>query len=147
MVWGPKMKLQKQMINNKIIFDNHTKRFMTKIKMIKLAKSFWKQELRDDEKKEYEKSLKEECGDLNKDFNKEYLKMKIDYLFSQFNEHMSDWETSKLITPFYVWDGSDRETWELVEMPQQIFGIWIEDDGEDRIKRIKEMIKWHEKAK
>ena len=136
------------MINGKIIFDNHTKKFMNKKQMIKFAEDFWEQGMRNDERKEIEESLREECKEWNRDFNKEYLKMKIDYLFQQFCETLwDDWKTYKRITPFDVWDGSDEETWELAEIPQQIMGIFIEDDGEDRIKRLKEMISWHKKEK
>ena len=141
------MQLQKQMINGKIIFDNHTKKFMDKKQMIKFAEDFWEQGMRDDERKEIEEPLRQECKEWNMDFDKEYLKMKIDYLFQQFCEFMWDYENSKAVTPFGVWDGSDEETWELAEIPQQIMGIWIDDDGEDKIKRLKEMIQWHKKVK
>jgi len=141
------MQLQKEMLNGKIIFDRLTKKFMTKKQMIKFAEDFWEQGLREDEVKEIVEPLREECKEWNEDFNKKYLKMKIDYLLSQFNEFQEEVKTGKLTTPFEVWNGTDEETWELVEMPQQIFGIWIEDDGEERIKRIKQLIQWHKKEK
>jgi len=141
------MQLQKEMLNGKIIFDRLTKKFMTKKQMIKFAEDFWEQGLREDEVKEIVEPLREECKEWNEDFNKKYLEMKIDYLLSQFNEFQVKIKTGKLTTPFEVWNGTDEETWELVEMPQQIFGIWIEDDGEERIKRIKQLIQWHKKEK
>jgi len=140
------MKLKQELINGKIIFDNKNKKFMSKKEMIKFAKDFWKQGLREDEKKEIENAIKENCKVWNENFNKEYLKMKINYLFEQFNETLyKDYKTYKKLTPFDVWDGSDIETWELVEIPEQIFGIWIDDDGEEKMKRLKEMIKLNNK--
>jgi len=137
------MQLQKNMINGKIIFDRSTGKFMTKRQMIKLAEGFWEQGLREDEVVEIVEPLKKECSEWGDDFNKEYLRMKIDYLLTQFSELQQNSRTGKLITPFEVWDATDEETWELVEIPQQIFGIWIDDDGEDKIKRIKELIQWN----
>jgi len=128
------------MINGKIIFDNHTKKFMTKKQMIKLAEIFWKQGIRNEEEKDIENYLKEECKKWSMDFKKEYLKMKIEHLFDQFRECMFDYQKQKVVTPFDVWDASNIETWELVEMPKQIMGIWIDYNGEAKIKRLKAMI-------
>jgi len=143
------MQLQKQMINGKIIFDNNTKKFMTKLRMIKFAEDFWEQGMRDDERGEIEKGIREDCKEWGGNFEKKYLEMKIDYLFQQFNEYY--WKMKKEdiwhVVPFPVWDETDDETWELVEIPSSMFGIWIDDDGEEKFNRIKEMLKWHKKEK
>lgn len=141
------MQLQKQMINEKIIFDRNTGKFMSKKQMIKFAEDFWEQGLRDDERIEFEKSIKDDCKEWGGDFDKKYLEMKIDYLLGQFNEFQTYVKTGKQVSPFPVWDGTDEDTWELVEMPQSIFGIFVDDDGEERVKRIKELVKWHKKEK
>ena len=140
------MKLKTQLIDGKIIFDNSKNKFMTKKQMIKFAEDFWEQGMRDNERNVVEDDLKKYCKEWHDNFDKEYLKMKIDYLFDQFTEVMWNFEEDKFETPFNVWDASDEETWELVEIPEQIMGIFIDDDGEERLKRIKEMIQLQKKS-